>query len=217
MSPELYDYEPVPRASRAALWLEWITLFVAVPVVYMTLLESEGLAKYPFLGLAFIYAGAIWLRVHPMRTSPSRRTWRPFLVCLAATVALVPLLVWWIDPVLFFGFPRHAPRIYAAYMVLYPILSVWPQEFLYRRFYFWRYAAIFPSRREMVWGNALAFCLLHAIYHNGVAIVLSLAGGWFFAREYARTGSLLLVWVQHSVLGQYLFTIGLGRFFYRPV
>ncbi|MFH0909610.1 MAG: CPBP family intramembrane glutamic endopeptidase [bacterium] len=217
MVPELYDYQPVPRASRAALWLEWVVLFAVVPVIYVTLLESERVAKYPFLGLAFIYAGAIWLRVHPKRTAPARRTWKPFLICFAATVPLAAGLVAMIDPNLFFGFPRHAPRMYAVYMVLYPFLSVWPQEFLYRRFYFWRYAAIFPSERERIWSSALAFCLLHAIYHNWIAVVLSLGGGWFFAREYARTGSLLVVWAEHSLLGQYLFTIGLGRFFYRPL
>ena len=217
MAQELYDYQPAPRASRAGLWFEWVALFVLVPAIYVFVLESERIAKYPFLGLAFIYAGAIWLRVHPKRTVPSRRTWKPFALCFGATVLLAPVLVWWINSDLFFGFPRHAPRMYVAYMLLYPILSVWPQEFLYRRFYFWRYASIFPSERERIWSNALAFCLLHAIYHNWVAVVLSLGGGWFFAREYARTGSLLLVWVQHSLLGQYLFTIGLGRFFYRPL
>jgi hypothetical protein len=102
-------------------------------------------------------------------------------------------------------------------MALYPMLSVWPQEFLYRRFYFWRYGAIFTSTRELVWSSACAFCMLHAIYHNAVSIVLSLLAGWVFASHYARSGSLLLVWLEHTVFGQWAFTIGLGRFFYRPL
>jgi hypothetical protein len=212
-----FEFTPQPPLARFALWAEWLLLFAFIPALYVTVLEPVRIAKYPVFALPFAYAGIIWLLARPRRVQPAQRSWGPFLQWLTVCVIAAPILVWAIDPSLFFGFPRRAPKIYAAYMVLYPLLSVWPQEFLYRRFYFWRYETILPSRAWMIGSNALAFCMLHAIYHNWVAVVLSLLGGYFFAREYARTGSLLVVWVAHTVFGQYLFTVGLGRFFYRPL
>jgi hypothetical protein len=42
-------------------------------------------------------------------------------------------------------------------------------------------------------------------------VLLTLAGGWLFARRFQRTRSLLVASVEHGVLA---FTIGLGDLFY---
>jgi hypothetical protein len=213
----LLDYLPAPRASRVTLWLEWAALFVVFPVVFVALLDLAQGRKYPFFASQFAYAGIVWLIARPMRSAPARREWKLPLLHFVAAAPLLAGLVAVIDPALFFGFPRNAPKVFALYVLLYPLLSVWPQEFLYRRFYFWRYAPIFPSIQARVISSALAFCFLHAIYHNWIAVGLSLIGGWIFARDYARTGSLLVVWAEHSLYGLYIFTIGLGRFFYKAM
>ena len=43
---------------------------------------------------------------------------------------------------------------------------------------------------------------------------LTLVGGLLFAYRYTKTGSLLTSCVEHALYGCFLFTVGLGRFFY---
>lgn len=62
--------------------------------------------------------------------------------------------------------------------------------------------------------NALAFALLHTVYPNAVAPLLSLPAGLLLAHTYQRTGRVGPVWPEHVLYGTLLFTLGLGEFFY---
>lgn len=66
---------------------------------------------------------------------------------------------------------------------------------------------------QRIGASALAFGWMHLVYGNLVAIGLTLAGGWYFADTYAKTGSLRLATLEHALYGNLLFTIGLGGFF----
>lgn len=114
------------------------------------------------------------------------------------------------------GFVRRAPVLWAVVMALYPLLSVYPQEIIYRAFLFHRYRPLFPSDRAITWASAASFAFVHIVYGSAVSVLLSLAGGYLFANTYRRSGSLLLVSIQHALYGDLLFTIGLGHFFYQP-
>jgi hypothetical protein len=45
-------------------------------------------------------------------------------------------------------------------------------------------------------------------------MVLSMLGGWLFAYRYHRTGSVFAVSLEHGLWGDFLFTVGLGRYLY---
>jgi membrane protease YdiL (CAAX protease family) len=55
---------------------------------------------------------------------------------------------------------------------------------------------------------------VHIIFGNWLAIALCLIGGFLFSFTYRNTGSLLLTCVDHALFGNFLFTIGLGKYFY---
>ncbi len=99
-------------------------------------------------------------------------------------------------------------------MVLYPLLSVWPQEMLYRSLLFHRYRALFRTDIALILVSALAFGFAHVIFLNWIAVAMTVAGGFLFARDYARHRSLPLSCLEHSLYGCLIFTVGLGRFFY---
>lgn len=61
--------------------------------------------------------------------------------------------------------------------------------------------------------SALSFGVMHVIYGNVPAVVLSALAGWIFSGTYQRTRSLRLVWLEHSLYGIAAFTVGLGPFF----
>jgi hypothetical protein len=45
-------------------------------------------------------------------------------------------------------------------------------------------------------------------------VILTLLGGLMFAKTYEETGSLVLSGIEHALYGGFLFTIGLGKYFY---
>ncbi len=130
---------------------------------------------------------------------------------LAPIVMVVTLMV---VPEWFFSFPRERPSLWILVMVLYPVLSVWPQEMIYRAFIYRRYSPLFGTGAGYIFASALAFGYMHIIFVNAISVALSAAGGFLFAGNYARNRSLALVSVEHALYGCLIFTVGLGRFFF---
>jgi membrane protease YdiL (CAAX protease family) len=97
-------------------------------------------------------------------------------------------------------------------MCLYPLLSVWPQEIIFRRFLFHRYERLFGN--QITSASAIMFSYAHIIFLTSLAVLLTLAGGLLFARSYAKTRSLKLTGLEHAIYGCLVFTIGLGQYFY---
>ncbi|MVU77535.1 CPBP family intramembrane metalloprotease [Nocardia sp. ET3-3] len=113
-----------------------------------------------------------------------------------------------------FELPRRNPLIWLAVMVLYPALSVYPQELIFRSFLFHRYKPVFGEGPGMVAASAAAFGYVHIVFGSWFSVAASSVGGWLFAARYLRTRSLFTASVEHAAYGMLVFTIGLGRYFY---
>jgi len=202
------------------LWIEWVLLFVLTPLI-------AGLALSPRLWMLLLGSiaamAAVWLArggdfnvEHFWRGDNAEVEWRQlkdvllrFSVSAVGLLALVLLLF----PEKLFEFPRAAPLRWAMLLAVYPAISVYPQELLYRAFFTRRYHSLFPRMKMSLLASALVFAWLHMIFRNHFAVILTLVGGWFFAQTYARTGSLRLVCFEHALYGNLIFTIGLGGYF----
>jgi hypothetical protein len=139
---------------------------------------------------------------------------RPVLLRTAILCGVIGLGVWCFAPARLFDFVRTNPLLWSAVMILYPLLSVYPQEFLYRAFFFHRYRPLFQDEMSMILASALAFGFVHIIFGNWLSVGLTAIGGVLFGITYVHTGSLLAASVEHALFGNFLFTIGLGEFFY---
>jgi membrane protease YdiL (CAAX protease family) len=129
----------------------------------------------------------------------------------------VPLLVcalWLTKPASMFWLVLRYPKIWLLVMFAYPIVSVLPQEFVYRVFFFERYRTLFRRGFGMIAASAAVFSFGHVVFHNWPAVALTAAGGALFARTYQRTSSVWLVAVEHALYGCAIFTIGYGEFFF---
>ena len=62
--------------------------------------------------------------------------------------------------------------------------------------------------------SAVVFCFAHIFSINLVAPILSFIGGLIFAYTFKKTGSLLVVSIEHALYGNTLFFLGLGWFFW---
>ncbi|MCZ7592920.1 MAG: CPBP family intramembrane metalloprotease [Kiritimatiellae bacterium] len=200
----------IKKRTRMGLGAELALIFVVWPLVAALLPDFSRI--YLFVPI-FAYSAVVFFLSRPPRLQPEW-TWRvPALRLLAATPFLLAL-TWLLVPQLWFAFPRQHPGWWAVVMALYPFLSAWPQEFVYRRFFFWRYTAILGRGAMRLVVNALVFGWLHLIFWNAPALILGSIGGWIFARTFERSRNLTLVWIEHALYGMIAFTIGLGRFFY---
>lgn len=113
--------------------------------------------------------------------------------------------------------PRARPGLWLMVLVLYPIFSAYPQEIMFRAFFFHRYAGLFRRPATMIAANALLFGWAHIIVHSVTAMLLTTLGGLIFAAIYHRHRSTLLVGVEHALYGDFVFTVGIGGMFVNGV
>jgi membrane protease YdiL (CAAX protease family) len=202
----------------ALLVLEFAAIFVVVPLLlYFRWIPN---APIPFL-LALALAAWLMLRhdpgfdsAHLSNVNAASRNLGPVLLRSAALCAILGLGVWRFAPDLLFSFVRRSPVFWGVVMVGYPLLSVYPQELIFRAYFFHRYQALFGAGWAMIVASALAFGFVHIDLGNWLSVILSMAGGFLFALTYRQTGSLLLASIEHAFFGNFIFTIGLGQFFY---
>lgn len=202
------------------LWLEFAALFVLVPLgLWLRWLPPGyliGGAVAYIVGVMVVYR---WRHLHrpfvPHERVPYgaelRRILRRFALLapllLVATVLLMPEHV--------FSFPQERPRMWAVLMLTYPVYSALPQELIYRAFFFWRYRRLVGPRTLFIALNAVSFGLAHLFLDHWLSIALTVGAGVVFSYTYLRTRTLHLVWLEHALYGNLLFTIGLGHLFYK--
>lgn len=205
--------------SRSGLVLEFLTLFVVLPLAYR--FSPVHVPALPLLWVVSGYAGWKLLRDPQFHRA---QLWNaaPLTGQLGSILALfagVALALWlgvrYFSPGRQWELVRQNPAFWAVVMVVYPVFSVYPQGLLYRVFFFDRYAPLFPGKWTMIVASAAAFAFLHIVFRNPLAVALTFGGGILFAARYAETGSLATSCFEHALYGCWLFTVGLGQFFYR--
>lgn len=204
---------------RVVLLAELLLLCVAMPLSFVYFFPARYL--FGALWLVALYALFLLHRYYGM-------SWRNLWNAKAVTRANVkPVLQRFLlaglmlggctavfEPHRLLGLPLERTQLWLIVMVLYPILSVFPQEVIFRAFFHARYSPLFHTQRMMLSASAMAFGFAHVLFQNWVAILLCTAGGLIFGMTYERTRSLALVWIEHAIYGCFIFTIGLGYYFY---
>jgi hypothetical protein len=204
--------------TRAALTVEFVLLFVGLPLAY-----RFSPVRIPALPVLWVVAGyALWQLLLDPRFD-RKKLWNAGPLPgrmgeILAIFAVVALAIWLgvrrFAPELEWSFVRQSPVFWAVVMVAYPVASVYPQGLLYRAFFFERYSGLFSGKWTLIVASAAAFAFLHIIFRNWLAVGLTFAGGLLFASRYAETDSLATSSFEHALYGCWLFTVGLGQYFY---
>ncbi len=208
------------RLAACRLWAEMLLLFGGVPCVFILFRRHVNGLIVPIILLGGL-AAWLWLRrrkgfdLTRLGAGPvfGRFLLRRALIFLPLA-GLAAVLSRAYMPESFLDFPRLAPLVWAIVMVLYPVLSAYPQKMVFRAFFFERYRPLFKSDWAMILASALFFGWAHAFLGNWVAPVFAGLGGILFGRTYLRSGSLLLAGLEHGLYGDLLFTLGTGWLFY---
>lgn len=226
------SHESLARARHAAyiasmrithskpFLLAELTLFMfGVPLLLWLVLPPRAI-----LGVLWLMALVCYLiarAVDPARATGgwnwaavNRANLMPMLGRFALCAALMYGATAWLSPELLFGFVREKPMFWAIVMVAYPLVSVVAQEIIYRRYLFARFAALLNPPLLMIIISGLGFGFGHVAFDNWVAPTLCAVGGVLFSQTYHKTRSLALVCIEHALYGNFVFTVGLGRYFY---
>ncbi|WP_416306361.1 lysostaphin resistance A-like protein [Neptunicella sp. SCSIO 80796] len=206
-------------SERYKRWMEFLLLFCLLPVLLIANRDYLVSFVIPCLVIAGGYCSAVlWADPKFKRKRLGRlsdvRKYRQYLhLSFTLWVAIVTLVCWYWMPSLFLSLPLQQPYLWLVTLLLYPLLSVIPQELIFRTFFFHRFKKLFPAKILRVGVSSLCFSMLHGLYGNWIAVIVSAAGGLLFGLTYANTKSTLIVVIQHSAWGLLLLTIGVGNYF----
>ena len=204
--------------ARILKIIELVILFIGVPLLYI----FDYLPPQVILILIPIMLWCLFVLLRD-KSFDRKRLWnaaklksniKPILIRFAFGAVILAVFVLIFKPSLIFNLIRQRAFIWLMIMILYPVLSVYPQELIYRTFFFHRYKDIFPNKTVMIIVNAIAFGYMHIIFENPIAVILTLIGGYLFATTYDKTHSTLAASLEHALFGDLIFTIGLGWYFY---
>ncbi len=206
---------------RGARALELLGVFFALPAaLYLLRVGGTPVPTIPaLLAVAFGLLLLLWrdaafdLR-RALSWEWSRSESRRILVLFLSGGVLVAAYTALAEPQRLLGFPRERPFLWAAAMLLYPVLSVLPQELVFRVYFFHRFRELLPSISVRLILSSVAFGFAHVIFDNWTSVVLSTMGGLLFGWTYLRRPTVWLVAFEHAIWGGFLFTIGLGVYFY---
>lgn len=210
----------MPMKNTMLRRVECTVLFFIAPGLLYLLRHQMAFRVFFLLVFLAICLSILLLKDPNFDRTVFRRkmTWpqaRSMLFFFIPTALPMTLLTFYLLPSKFLAFPSAKPATWLIVMLIYPFLMVLPQELLFRTFFFHRYRSLFEDRPlGLIFLNAFSFGLSHLFYGNWVAPVLSFFGGLLFAWRYQNTRSLPAVCVEHAVWGNFLFTVGIGWYFY---
>lgn len=202
MQPTLYRY------------IEFFIIFILLPVSFIW--NYSVIIKLILGVLGFGYVLYVLLKVekNTFKINPNLnwiRFWKMTLLKTFLIAILTILFVWFTSRESLFGVLLNKPFLWIGILFFYSVFSVYPQELLYRTFYFQRYEKLFKSEVVLFLVNAIVFSLAHLFFKNILVLIMTFLGGILFAITYKKTKSTLLVSIEHAIYGCWLFTVGMGE------
>jgi len=194
--------------------LELLILFVGIPVSFA--LEFPVWIKMILGLLGFGYVVFVLLRIEKNQFKISenlnwKHFWKQTLLKLIGIAIVTTLYMWIFDSSNLYSVIRNKPMLWVVILFLYSLFSVYPQELIYRTFFFQRYEGLFKSEVLFVLFNAALFSLAHLFFRNALVMLLTFLGGILFALTFKKTKSTVLVSIEHAIYGCWLFTVGMGE------
>lgn len=194
--------------------VELLVLFVILPLLYaFDLLPFHKII--PLIGL-LAYCAVILAakKQFSMRKFKIETNWKTILLRLVIFVILLFALL-----KLFSSYPlisdisENKKLLYMLF--LYPLLSAFPQELIFREFFFYRYRNVLKNPQWLLVLNVLLFAFAHIYFGNWIVIGFTLVGGLIFALTFMKTRSITVVTIEHSLYGLIILSSGLSPHFYK--
>ena len=194
-------------------FIELTLIFILIPISYI--FDYSPIIKLIIGLLGFIYITYILLKVEKNKLRVSKNIdwkifWKSTLIKLLIIAIITAIFVWLTDSKSLFIVLLNKPKLWIMIILFYSLFSVYPQELIYRTFFFQRYQNLFKNELLFILVNAALFSLVHIFFKSNLVLVLTFIGGILFAYTYKKTKSTLLTSIEHALYGSWLFTVGMG-------
>lgn len=193
---------------------EFFIIFILVPISFT--FNYSPWIKLGIGGFGFLYIIYVLLKIEKEKIRLSTNInwkgfWKETIIKLLIIATLTFVFVWITNKEALFGVLLNKPKLWVFILFVYSFFSVYPQELIYRTFFFKRYKRMFNNKWLFLFINAIVFSLGHIFFKNTLVILLTFLGGLLFAFTYNKTKSTVLVSVEHAIYGCWLFTVGMGE------
>ena len=200
--------------------LEFFVIFILIPT-------SFAISYWPWIKIGigffgFIYVIYVLLNIEKQEFKVSKNLdwkffWKSTSIKLGLIAIITSLFVWITDSPSLFSVMFNKPIKWLILLFVYSLFSVYPQELIFRTFFFNRYGRLFKNEGLLIFVNAVLFSLAHLFFGSVLVLVFTFLGGLLFAYTYKKTQSTLLVSIEHAIYGCWLFTVGMGGMLGFPV
>jgi uncharacterized protein len=200
--------------SRGFLLIELIVLFVIVPLLY--LFDLIPIHKIIPLLVLFGYCVSILIVDKPKNDQrwSIKGNWSWILLRFIVLGVLILLSIYFFttDPI---TADLGANRQLLFMVLIYPLSSAFPQELIFREFFYHRYQVIFKNANLLLLSNVVLFAFAHIYFANWTVLIFTLIGGFIFSYTYLKTKSLLVTTLEHTLYGLLILSSGLADQFYK--
>lgn len=152
--------------------------------------------------------------------SPPPGWWKWPLVRASLACLLIFSFVFLFEPGSLFNLPRDYFWTWAVFIVLYPVLSVLPQELIFRVYVFEVHKDFLSPPIAAIIVSSIAFAWVHIIFAGWLAVAASFVAGialaWNYQQNRYAPGAIWPLILEHSLYGQLVFTLGLYQYFFVP-
>ncbi|AUC81221.1 CPBP family intramembrane glutamic endopeptidase [Lacinutrix sp. Bg11-31] len=194
--------------------IEFFLIFIVTPISFT--IDFPFWIKGIIALTGFVYIIYVLLKIQKNKFRIAKninwsRFFRDTLIKLVGIAFITIALVYFLDKASLFKVLINKPLMWLVLLFVYSAFSVYPQELIFRTFYFQRYENLFQNKKLFIFINAVVFSLAHLFFRNTLVIALTFFGGLLFAFTYKKTKSTLLVSIEHAIYGCWLFTVGMGE------
>jgi hypothetical protein len=180
---------------------ELVALFVFLPVIlYLDIPLSLKIAS---VSAGFLYSIWVLLRSGLLNSKTLffinlQKFIKTILFRFLVVVIITTAVIYFTDPGNLFIVVRKAPLMWIGFTFIYALLSVYPQELIYRH------------TITLIVLNAIFFSLAHVVFLNWRVLIITFVGGLLFATTFLKSRSLMVTSIEHALYGSWLFTVGMG-------
>jgi len=199
--------------------IELIAIYIGLPLLYW----FDYIPVHKVFPLFIVFLVYLFILIKDKKFNRkifglnSFRNWPQMIIRVMAFFILSTIAVFIFMPEDLFIIPRTNPLLFVLIFIFYPIWSAYPQELIYRAYFYHRFSSVFKNERLSIIINALLFSLFHIIFNNWIAVVLTFFGSLLFSYIYKKSNSLMVTFTEHALYGNIIFTVGLGKYFYLPL
>ncbi|MDB4297595.1 CPBP family intramembrane metalloprotease [Flavobacteriaceae bacterium] len=198
------------------LYTELLLLFIVFPIV-LAIPSIHYSIKVIFGILAFAYICTISIKHKYYLQKNNLFNYYSILPKFLGIALTSTIYLYFTEPNSLFIAIKSKPLIWLLFLGIYTLLSVLPQEFIYRTWFFKRYQNLIDSSTIFIILNAFIFSLGHLFFWSPLVLLITFIGGLLFASTYQNTKSFWLVSIEHTIYGGWLFTVGFGKLLGFPI